>query len=150
MARGRPEEWRVDSDCPVRKHVLHIDTRGRITIGLGLIDGLGRELLGVLALPGVIRLLPWIPHGERIKKHSAALAKRSADNEEALQELHSIYERVTVDAQGRFALPPGSRLHLGVDEGRVIVWRLTKSIELWSPAYRNAMLTETSGELDDP
>jgi DNA-binding transcriptional regulator/RsmH inhibitor MraZ len=147
--RGRPEEWRVDPDSPIRKHVLQVDRRGRITLGVGLVEDVGRELLGVLNVPGRVRLLPWKPHGEQVRRRSAMLANSLAENVEALQDLHSVYERVTVDSQGRFVLPPGARLHLGVAHGPVIVWQLPKAIELWSPAFRDGRLPEDVDDLLD-
>jgi hypothetical protein len=40
---------------PVRKHILRIDGRGRITLGV-LADHVGRELLAILDEPGRVRL----------------------------------------------------------------------------------------------
>ncbi|MFB6451202.1 hypothetical protein [Bradyrhizobium tunisiense] len=59
------------------------------------------ELLMVLREPGFVRLLPWVPWGEKVLVRCDALAadKLTDDNLEALRLLQDSYGRLQVDAE---------------------------------------------------
>jgi DNA-binding transcriptional regulator/RsmH inhibitor MraZ len=127
-------------------------TRGRVVLPSRFVDLVGKDALVVSDVPGRVRLLPWHPNGERVHQRSTDLrgSLAEATSLRALVDLESLYERVAIEDDGRFTLPPGARLHLGVEPGSdFIAWALRDHVELWSLAHRNARLEDVASELDD-
>ncbi len=161
MKKGRPPAWTLDSDYPgpACMDVRRVDERGRLTIPGRLLDrldwfqtGQGAECLLALTRPGRARLLPWVPHGEKvIERRRDLLADSNVDTADLLRSVEDRYLRVTIDSQGRLALPPLAIVHLqGTLDMRVAyVIRYPAEFELWSVEFRNNELMSRSEELED-
>jgi hypothetical protein len=145
-ARAGPE---LDPEIavPVRHHVAQLESRGRLYLPpwlVGDIDWLkpDQEVLLVFDEPGMIRLLNWGTHKERVVARQRELA--AAGNLEAVAALQDRYRLLSIPGDSRPILGEAAMVHLGLTELRhpyIYVVRVIEAIRLMSPRYRNRELS---------
>lgn len=161
MLTGRPKDQPFDPDEgePVRQSTANLDHRGRIKIPTRIAEGLnwlaGRETLAVLSVPGIIRLLPWVPSGEAVLRRRRELADRTKvepSTFEILRALEDRYKRFRIPQSVRPTLSNEMILHLGLTPSvptSIYLWRIADSVELNSSAHRIQHLANEWEELSD-
>jgi hypothetical protein len=114
----------------------------------------GGDVLAVLSAPGRIRIVPWVPSGEKVWRRRDELEDQD-DSEaiEALMHLVDVYQRVAVEKAGqagRITITEYLSAHLGQDSTAAIyVVGAASSVELWASWYRNKRIETRHRSLQD-
>jgi hypothetical protein len=111
------------------------------------------ELLGELHSPGIVKLVPWSPNGDKVVARKRELDQKLASDPlavDALRELFFRYQRVLVDKEHRITLSPELQVHLAVNQYRGVYFvRVSDQVEIWSGARREQELLESHPALED-
>lgn len=136
-----PVKWRL-GDGRVEQAVESIDSKSRLGLPSSFRDGIGRELLGHLDIPGRIRLLPWNPYGETVERALAGTAPSDGsvandfDRWAPVADIVGRFHQLRVGSDGRIGLSRAVRFHLEASVGdMVLVWRFPGWIEAWTRRY---------------
>lgn len=166
MAHTRPSGLPiVDGDSAiVSEEIAHVDRRGRINFLprwrqripwlVSVVKG-DVEALMILVEPGLISIRDWAADGPRIQRRYEELANSpDEDAIEALRLIQSRYRRLIILQNERTSLGEAALVHLGISIGRdikpfVYVSTFPNSLELLSPALRNARLLAGDARIDD-
>lgn len=111
------------------------------------------EVLLVMREPGVVRLLPWSPEGERVQRlYEEIAAREEADDQlESLRLIQDGYGRLLIDAEHRPYLGDAALAHLGLPLERgtrssVYVVLYPRCILIMSQSVRNAKIIRTDND----
>jgi hypothetical protein len=109
----------------------------------------------VFAEPGLISIRAWEPDGPRIQQRfTEIVSSEDADALQALRLIQDRYQRLLIPAKERPSLGDAALSHLGLhvergEKSLIYVCISRDRIELMSPAYREAKLTEGHPLIDD-
>jgi hypothetical protein len=114
------------------------------------------EVLLIMREPGIVRLLPWLPEGERLQRlyEEVAAQEEAEDQLESLRLIQDGYGRLLIDAEHRPYLGDAALAHLGLPLERgirssVYVVLYPRWISIMSQELRNAKTIQAgNGVLD--
>jgi hypothetical protein len=159
----RPSGLPIVENGPVTVAVTHVEKRGRINIlprwreKVGWLSTADTDVTALMTFsePGLISITDWTIDGPRIQERFAEIWNSAdADALQALRLILDRYQRLIIPARERPSLGDAALAHLGLRTERgaksiIYVCVFPDRIEIMSPEYRGAKLTEGHVLIDD-